>query len=464
VPTRPGEHPMKTFDKWMTLSAAATALALSACSGEESNPAKTTMPEAGSNEGGTCTVTGSPGADDAKAIQSLFDDAKSGDTICLANGTYKLNRSVTLQDTAKTNVTVRGTGSSREDVVLDFAGQIAGVEGVLVTANGFTIENLWIKNTAGNGIKVQADDSVFRKMKVSWDTAPDCNAPGGPGYAIYPTGCNRTLMEDNEVVGASDAGIYAGQCLNVIARRNNAHGNVLGIEIENTTNAEIYDNDVYDNSTGLLLDLLPTLKKKDQKSYLVHNNHIHDNNHCNFAEVNTTAAVAPQGTGILVVAASDIEITGNNIENNDGTAIVIVSYNLVDLLQGTSCVSASGNGDGGTQPEGGCFDPDTKRYPERIYAHDNTFAGNGLHPKGVYTIFGTAADGGPKPIPYNVLWDGWRDQTTASDADAKICLGTTEAASFVNFHAETSLTIPTGWTTDSTAHQCTLPPVPHLVP
>jgi parallel beta-helix repeat protein len=451
-------------NQWTRTLPALTALSVAACGGDETSLAPRTLAEAGANEGGACAATTTPGDDDAKAIQTMFDDSKAGDTICLAKGAYELNRSVTLQDTAKTNITLRGTGNSREDVVLDFAGQISGVEGVLVTANGFTIENLWIKNTAGNGIKVQADDSVFRNIKVSWDKAPDCSAPGGPGYAIYPTGCNRTLMEDNEVVGASDAGIYAGQCLNVIARRNNAHGNVLGIEIENTTNAEIYDNDVYDNATGLLLDLLPTLKKKDQKNYLVRNNHVHGNNHCNFAEVNTTAAVAPQGTGVLVVAASDIELKDNRIENNDGTGMVVVSYDLVDILQGTSCVSASGTGDGGTQPEGGCFDPDTKRYPERIYAHDNTFAGNGQHPTGVYTIFGSSSDGGSKPIPYNVLWDGIRAKTMASDADVKICLGTTEAASFVNFHADTSLTNPAGWTTDSTAHQCTLPSISSLVP
>jgi parallel beta-helix repeat protein len=456
---------MNSMERWTTtLSAAAAAFSLVACGGDETVPGKKTTPEAGPVEGGICSVTGSPGQEDAKAIQTLVDGAKAGDTICLASGTYKLNRSVTLQDTAKTNVTLRGTGDSREDVVLDFAGQIAGVEGVLVTANGFKIENLWIKNTAGNGIKVQADDSTFHNIKVSWDAAPDCSKPGGPGYAIYPTGCNRTVIEDNEVIGASDAGIYAGQCLNVIARRNNAHGNVLGMEIENTTNAEIYDNDVYDNSTGLLLDLLPTLKKKDQGNYLVRNNHVHDNNHCNFAEVNTTPSVAPPGTGVLVVAASDIEITNNNIENNDGTGIVVVSYDIVEILQGAPCVSSSGAADGGTQPEGGCFDPDTKRYPERIHAHDNTFTNNGMHPKGIYTIFGSATDAGPKPIPYNVLWDGIRSRTTASDADAKICLGTTEAASFVNFHADTSLTDPAGWTTDPTAHQCTLPPVAPLVP
>lgn len=404
-----------------------------------------------------CSVVLSTSADDQKTVQAALIEAKSGDTICLSPGTYHFTDNLSLQD--HQDITFRGTGSSREDVLLDFTDQTAGSEGVLVTANGFTIENLWIKNTSGNGIKVQADDSVFRNIKVSWDTEGDSS---NGAYAIYPTGCNHTLMEDNEVTGAEDAGIYAGQCRNVIARRNEAHGNVLGIEIENTTNAEVYDNDVYDNTTGFLLDLLPNLQKKDAHNYLVHDNHVHDNNRPNFAQMNTLAATAPQGTGFLVLAAADVEITGNTIENNGGAGVLIVSYDIIDLLSSMPAAP----------------DPDTPRYPTRIYVHDNTFMNNGMDPQGTYALF-AVGDGGNKAIPYNVLWDGILEGGAADGgapdggaadggaldggydaASAQICLGTTEATSFVNFHADTSLTDPTGWTTDTTDHECTLPAIP----
>jgi parallel beta-helix repeat protein len=432
------------------------ALAL-ACSSDSKKTV--TAPDGGNEggsphgEGGACTTTLSPGSDGSKTIQDAFNNAKSGDTICLSPGTYTMNRIVTLEQPQ--NVTVRGTGAAATDVVLDFTNQIEGQEGVLVSTDGFTIENLWIKNTVGHGIKVQADNSTFRGIKVSWETASTSNG----GYAIYPTGCNHTLLEDNEVTGASDAGIYAGQCQNVIARRNKSHGNVLGIEVENTTNAEVYGNEVYDNTTGFLLDLLPNLQKKDAKNYLVHDNNVHDNNRKNFAVANSLAAVAPEGTGILVLASTDVEIKNNQIANHTGVPVLIVSYDIIDIIQNNVCPI----GDAGVPDSGACrgYDVNTNRWPERVFVHDNTYTNNGYDPQGVYSVFVPASDGGKKSIPYDVLWDGILKKGTPDIAAAQICLGATEAASFVDFNP---LSDPTKWSTDPAPHQCTLPGIPPLSP
>lgn len=406
-------------------------------------------------EAGACTVNVSPTSDDLTTIQTALDTkVKSNGVLCFAPGTYKLQNHIELS--AAQNVTFRGTGSTRDATILDFTGQTTGEEGVLVTTDGFTVENLSIKNTAGNGIKVQAANSTFRNIKVGWDHAVATDAgPTSGAYAIYPTSCDHTLIEDNEVYGAADAGIYSGQCKHVIARRNNSHDNVLGIEIENTIGAEVYGNDVHGNVTGFLLDLLPNLQQTTATDYLVHDNHVYDNNLPNFAKANTLAANAPQGTGVLVLASKNVEITKNNIENNGGVAVLIVSYDIIDIL-------TSLNGGTPSTP-----DPNTSRWPERIYVHDNTYTNNGKDPQGTYAVFGIGPDGGKKTIPYNVLWDGIlvpSDGGKGDPASAEICLGKTEQASFVNFHADTSLLVPSGWSTDTTPNQCTLPPVPPLTP
>ena len=410
-------------------------------------------------EAGACDVTLAPSSDDLTTIQGALDSkVKTGNTVCFSKGTYKLKNHLTLS--AAKNVTFVGTGSTRDDVVLDFTGQTNGDEGVLVTTDGFTIENLSIKNTAGNGIKVQADNSVFRNIKVGWDNAG--LADGGPtsgAYAIYPTGCDHTLMENNEVYGAADAGIYAGQCKHVIARNNDTHDNVLGLEVENTIDAEVYGNEIHGNSTGLLLDLLPDLQQKTTHNYLVHDNNVHDNNLKNFGQPNTLAATAPQGTGVLVLAARDVELKNNDIENNDGVPLIVVSYDIIDLL-------AVLNGGKASTP-----DPTTSRWPRRIYIHDNTFKGNGANPQGTYGVFASGPDGG-KTVPYNVLWDGILDPRGYGDAGtdggteegAQICLGKSEQAAFVNFHGDKSLLDPKGWSTATDAHQCTLPALPSLTP
>lgn len=418
------------------------------------------------NEGGStapdasrCTITLAPSTNDLETVQSALDGTvKSGDTVCFAKGTYKFTKNHLALSGAQ-NVTFLGLGATRDDVLFDFTGQTVGKEGVLVTTDGFTVENLSIKNTAGNGITVQANDSTFRGIKVYWENSgtrgPDGGATTG-AYAIYPVKAINTLMEDNEVYGAADAGIYAGQCQHVIARRNKSHGNVLGIEIENTIGADVYDNDVYDNTTGFLLDLLPGLDQRVATGYRVHDNKIHDNNRANFAEVDTLAGVAPDGTGVLVLASSNVEITKNTIADNKGVPVIIVSYDIIDIL-------SSINGGQASTP-----DQNTNRYPDHIYVHDNTYSRNGTNPGGAYALLGFT-DGGVPSIPYDVLWDGildpkgYGDAGVSSVAAASICLGTPEQQSFVDFHADTSLTKPSGYTTDIAGHQCTVV-VPPLTP
>jgi parallel beta-helix repeat protein len=398
-----------------------------------------------------CTVTVEPGDNDAENIQEAIDGKiKSGNTLCFAPGTYELDDHIALG--AASGVTFRGTGKSRDDVLLDFSSQTSGKEGVLVTTDDFTIENLWVKNTQGNGVQVQGtENATFRNIKVGWDEpADEDNNPLSGGYAIYPTGVTNALIVDSETYGASDAGVYAGQCHNVIVHGNKAHGNVLGIEIENTTGADIYDNEIYDNTTGFLLDLLPHLQKKDAKQYLVHDNHVHDNNRPNFAEHGTVAATAPQGTGVLVLAATQVELTGNQIEDNAGVPVMIVSYDIIDIIGAL-------NGEDPAAP-----DPTTSRWPEGIYVHANTYENNGTNPLGAL-LYLAAGPEGEKTIDQYVLWDGILGPDHADDVAAKICLGDPEKGAFMNYHADTSGFDPAKYTTDTTDHQCTLsvPPLEH---
>jgi parallel beta-helix repeat protein len=391
-----------------------------------------------------CTVTVKPGDNDSQTIQSAIDgEIKTGDTLCFSPGVYELDDHIVLGGAS--DVTFIGTGKTRDDVLLDFSTQTSGKEGVLVSTENFVIENLSVKNTQGNGVQVQGTENVtFRNIKVGWDEpADEENNPLSGGYAIYPTGVTNALIVDSESYGASDAGIYAGQSHHVVAHGNKVHGNVLGIEIENTTGADIFDNEIYDNTTGFLLDLLPHLPKKDAKQYLVHDNHVHDNNLPNFAEKGTVASTAPQGTGVLVLAAKEVEITGNQIENNAGVPIMIVSYDIIDIIGAL-------NGDDPAAP-----DPETSRWPGSVYAHGNTFENNGTNPLGAL-LYLAAGPEGEKTIDQRVLWDGILGPDHADDAAAKICLGDPEKGAFMNYHADTSGFDPSKYTTDTTDHQCTL--------
>ncbi len=428
------------------------------CSSSSTKNEGPTSTDAG-DAGATCTMTLSPGADDQKDIQAALDTrVHTGDIVCFAPGTYEIDDQISLS--AAANVTFRGTGPTREDVILDFATQTSGDAGISVTTDGFTIENLWIKNTSADGIKVQADNSTFDNIKVGWDQTIGSNDAGplSGGYAIYPTGCVNTVIENCEVYGSSDSGVYAGQCDHVIAHDNEAHNNVLGIEVENSIGADVYDNDVHDNTTGILLDRLPFLQQKVAEDYHVHDNKVHDNNGFNFAAKNNTlAATAPTGTGILVFASTQVDISKNTISNNGGVAVLIASFTIINDLAALN---------GGTPSQ---IDPTTPQWPYQIYVHDNVFTNNGTTPQGAYALLNPAADGGTSKIPYDVAWDGilnpdgYGDAGVTGDAAAQICLGATEQQSFVNFHGDTSLGTPSGYSTDVTAHKCTLD-IPALSP
>ena len=211
-----------------------------------------------------CDTVLSPSDDDTETLQTALIEAESNDVICLSEGTYR--PTVELSLASHMGITLKGLGDSREDVVLDFADQETGDDGIFVTADGFTIEHMWVKNTLGNGIVVSADDSVFRDLKVTWD-AGAITANGA--YAVYPTNCNRTIVENVDVSGASDAGIYVGQCVQAIVRGNTVKQNVIGIEIENTNDADVYDNDIEDNAVRILAVIMPNLVKKDGGGVLI---------------------------------------------------------------------------------------------------------------------------------------------------------------------------------------------------
>ncbi len=395
----------------------------------------------GGTPGGTCgeiDTTGcdfalSPSADgnDYEVVSDvLIDKVQSGNTICFCPGTYQFDRELSLQ--TKPNVTVKGLGDTPDAVVLDFAGQTEGDDGVFVQADGFTIENLAIKNSPGNGIVVRgAEDVVFRKLHVSWDAG---SVTENGAYAVYPVSSTRVLVEDSTVIGAADAGIYVGQCNDAIVRRNTVYGNVAGIEIENTTNAEVYENKAYDNTAGILVFVLPNLEKNDGNKALVRDNEIYENNRENFAEPGTIVAKVPPGTGMLLLSADETEIRNNVIRDNDTTGVLVFSLKTLEFLLG------------------GTPDPETDAYPETNFVHSNDFSGNGTNPGSIL------ADWGVNPLE-NVIWDGTLDP--AKTNVQALCLGDPPVTSYRNIHSEQGgLGNATVHTTESTEVECTLPAHP----
>lgn len=255
-----------------------------------------------------------------KELQEKFVNAQEGDVIELPEGTFQLSRPLVL-DGVK-NVTIRGKG--KDKTVLSFKGQKDGAEGLRITADGVVMEDFAILDAKGDCIKVQdATNVTFRRLKVGWTSLHDIK---NGSYGTYPVECTNVLIEECEVFGSSDAGIYVGQSKNIIVRKNHVHDNVAGIEIENSIDADVYDN-LSENNTGAMLVFdLPELPVKNGSRCRIYNNRFINNNIANFAVKGTAVAEIPAGTGVIVMATNQCEVFNNEISGNNTVSAAVISY------------------------------------------------------------------------------------------------------------------------------------------
>jgi parallel beta-helix repeat protein len=314
------------------------------------------------------------GPDVQYQMQSRLIDAVPGDVIQLAAGIYRFHRQL---DITTSHLTIRGAGSDK--TVLSFKGQSSGGAGIEATGGNLMLEGFAVEDTAGNAIKVLGADGVtFRDIRTEW-TGPPRQSNGA--YGIYPVQCRNVLLENCTAIGASDAGVYVGQCHNVIVRKNRAERNVAGIEIENTVGADVYENVSTNNTGGILVFDLPGLQVKAGGNIRVHKNSVVGNNHPNFAAKGNVVADVPPGTGIMVMSTDLVEVFDNDIDDHQTGGVALLSY------------QARKKGKDKT------FDP----FPESLSVHDNRITKSGYKPAGKFgallapLLGGTLAD---------ILWDG----------------------------------------------------------
>jgi parallel beta-helix repeat protein len=366
-----------------------------------------------------CTDTFEDGEMNSNRLNTLLGNADIGDVICIAEGTYTMEATVNVPIPG---VILKGIGASPDDTVLEFGGPSTG-KGILVQTDDVTIENMWIKNTGDNSVQQeQASGSVFRKLHVSWDINGENMSLNG-AYALYPTDCQDTLVEYNQLQGASDAGIYVGKCGwgddttdGGIVRYNVVHENVLGLEVENSLDVVVHDNTMVNNTAGLLSLQQPISEEKPSNKNIVwYRNNSYCNNHPNFAATGV-AQIAPPGSGAIVYSGDGQEICNNRFQDNvTGGILIISNYFICQIAPPTDCNVPTG------------YVP----YALNIYTHDNYFDANGTNVQGEFAPFfealGVGTPGNP-PVE-DVFWDGYI-YPDAPDGDPGICLGADNTASY----------------------------------
>ena len=251
--------------------------------------------------------------------------AEPGDTIKLESGLFPILGTLSME--GKKDIVIRGAGMN--GTILSFAGQVEGAQGLSITnCTNITLEDFTVQDAKGDAIKCQYVDGItFRRVKAQWLGGPK---PTNGAYGLYPVQCENVLIEHCVAIAASDAGLYVGQSKNIIVRFSEAFDNVAGIEIENSTRADVYGNNVHGNAGGILVFDLPDLAVKEGKQVRIFDNIIKDNNIDNFAPEGNIVGKVPSGTGIMVMATEQVEVFDNTIINNKTAGTAVVSYYITE--------------------------------------------------------------------------------------------------------------------------------------
>ncbi|MBV7255785.1 right-handed parallel beta-helix repeat-containing protein [Pacificimonas sp. WHA3] len=260
-----------------------------------------------------------PSDEAQETIQLALIEAEPGDVVHLSAGTYALDDGLSLD---VDGVTVRGDGP--DATILSFKGQTGAGEGLLVTSDRVLLTGFAIEDTRGDAIKAKGSDRLtFDNLRAEWTNGPD--AKNG-AYGFYPVESTNILIQNSEVIACSDAGIYVGQSDNIVVRNNRVHQNVAGIEIENSTHADVYGNFAFHNTGGILVFDLPDLPMVGGHSTRIYDNVIVNNDTPNFASPGNIVAGVPQGLGIMVMANRNVHIFNNFLDGNSSAHVMIVGY------------------------------------------------------------------------------------------------------------------------------------------
>ncbi len=321
-------------------------------------------------------ITVSPSENAQEQLQEALILAEPGDEIQLTPGVYPIEDGLSLDID---NVII--TGNGHENTVLDFSSQMTGAQGLMITSNRITLKDFAIINTKGDAIKAKGSNGIsFLNIRTEWTDGP--KASNG-AYGLYPVESKNVLIDGCIAIGASDAGIYVGQSENIIVKNSVAEYNVAGIEIENSYFADVKNNIARYNTGGILVFDLPDLPQQGGHHVRVFDNLIIDNNTDNFAPEGNIVGEVPRGTGIIIMANSDVEVFNNDILNNGTVNVAIVSYS--DPNQES--------------------DDNYYPYPKSIQIHSNRFGESGFNPDTDKELAGILHQLSEGVMP-DIFWDG----------------------------------------------------------
>jgi parallel beta-helix repeat protein len=174
----------------------------------------------------------------------------------------------------------------------------------------------------------------------------------------------------------------------------------------------VFNNKAYENTGGILVFDLPDLVLKKGGNCKIYKNDVRNNNYPNFAPTGNVVGKVPDGTGVLILAANNVEIFDNQIINNRTVGAGIISYFMTETP---------------------INDKEYYPYPNNINIHNNNFERENVRAtskRRMGKLYRFKLKFG-KDVPH-IQWDGIEDK----NQPFKLCLKDNKNQSFVSFDAE----------------------------
>jgi len=190
----------------------------------------------------------------------------------------------------------------------------------------------WLHDIVIQGITVEgfSNNGIFTEH-VDGFVFDDVESINNRNYGIFPVLSKNGVIKNSYSTGSDlDSALWVETSENVLVQGNVVENSTNGIEVSNSDDVLVVDNEMRNNAIGAAILLLPDIydNRDSAKRIDLHNNWIHDNNNRNGARPGSILSFIPRGQGILYVGVDESVASGNLVENNNFVGIAVVDYCL----------------------------------------------------------------------------------------------------------------------------------------